>query len=599
MGPGTVLARPMRLGTRGSALALAQTALVVAALDRLSPAPVTEIVVVRTEGDSDKSSPLSEIGGRGVFTTALEAALLHGEIDAAVHSAKDLPTAIARSAPIIAVPDRDDPRDVLVSRHHMTLDQLPSRPVIGTSSRRRASQILRLRPDARIVNLRGNIDTRLRKAQNGDYDAIVLAAAGMRRLGWGDQICQIFSIDELVPSPGQGAIAVQAIAGSDIADTLSATDNRTVSKAVAIERAFLASTGVGCSSPVGAHATVVGGQYRLVAMLADPSGHHVCQAEEDLAAGEEEHHAAEIGRRLRSQVDGGVQCGWNGFRTEAGALAGARVVVTRPRRQAEPLLKALAARGAEAMHLPTIRVEPVEDMKALDAALRAAARGEFDWIVFSSVNGVETVGHRLSHLQLAGDDCTGARVAAIGRATADCARKLGFTVALIPSKPDGETLALELSALLAPDSRVLYPRSAIGRDDIPDALRDRGADVVCLDVYRTLPESTVDHTVLAQVRQGDVEAITFSSPSSVRRLVDLVGGDIACTRQVPVICAGPVTAASAREAGFLVVGVSDDPGPESMADAVVAVWSRHHRFGRISHHVPSSQVSSAMKRSAV
>ena len=185
--------RPVRFGTRGSALALAQTRLAADRFRAAHPGRAVEIRVISTEGDVDKTSPLTEIGGRGVFTNAIEVAILRGEVDAAIHSAKDLPSAVHPAVPIVAYPDRDDPRDVLISRHGTTLDLLPPQPVIGTSSRRREVQILRLRPDARIVNIRGNIDTRLRKAEGPTFDGIVLAAAGIRRMGWQDRICEYFS----------------------------------------------------------------------------------------------------------------------------------------------------------------------------------------------------------------------------------------------------------------------------------------------------------------------------------------------------------------------------------------------------------------------
>ena len=218
------------------------------------PARTVEIRVISTEGDVDKTSPLTEIGGRGVFTNAIEAAILRGEVDAAIHSAKDLPTALHPAVPIVAYPDRDDPRDVLISRHGTTLDLLPPHPVIGTSSRRRDAQILRLRPDARIVNIRGNIDTRLRKAEGPEFDGIVLAAAGIRRMGWQDRISEYFPVERVVPSPGQGAIAIQARAGSDAAAVLETIDDPSVSTPVGIERAFLAAIGAGCTFPVGAYA---------------------------------------------------------------------------------------------------------------------------------------------------------------------------------------------------------------------------------------------------------------------------------------------------------------------------------------------------------
>src|SRR5215210_8387912 len=259
-------ARPVRLGTRGSTLALAQTKLAADRFRAIHPRRAVEVHVIATEGDVDKTSPLTEIGGRGVFTSAIEAAILRGEVDAPIHPAKDLPSTVHPAVPIVAYPDRDDPRDVLVSRHGTTLDLLPPHPVIGTSSRRRDAQILRLRPDARIVNIRGNIDTRLRKAAGEAFDGIVLAAAGIRRMGWHDRISEYFPVDRVVPSPGQGAIAIQARAGSEAAAVLETIDDPSVSTPVGIERAFLAAIGAGCAFPVGAYAAMAGDGYRLIAM---------------------------------------------------------------------------------------------------------------------------------------------------------------------------------------------------------------------------------------------------------------------------------------------------------------------------------------------
>src|SRR5215217_2567298 len=327
--------RPIRFGTRGSALALAQTNLAADRFRAAHPECAVEIRVISTEGDVDTSSPLTEIGGRGVFTNAIEAAILRGEVDAAVHSAKDLPSALHPAVPIVAYADRDDPRDVLISRHGTTLDRLPAQPVIGTSSRRRDVQILRLRPDARIVNIRGNIDTRLRKAEGPEFDGIVLAAAGIRRMGWQDRISEYFPVERVVPSPGQGAIAIQARAGSDAAAFLESIDDPFVSAPVGIERAFLAAIGAGCTYPVGAYAKRSDEGYRLIAMLADASGDRVAFASERLGAGEERVHAAEIAACLQAEITAASRTtSWTGWNEDEEDLRGARVVVTRPRRQA-------------------------------------------------------------------------------------------------------------------------------------------------------------------------------------------------------------------------------------------------------------------------
>jgi hydroxymethylbilane synthase len=261
------------VGTRGSRLALAQTALVADALRRSGRTISIDVKEIVTQGDRD-AKPMSEIGGQGVFTKAIEDALLRGDIDVAVHSMKDLPPKLTAGLAIAAIPQRGDPRDALVTRDGRKLAELPAGARIGTGSARRAVQLRALRPDVEPVDIRGNVDTRIRKVDGGEYDAAVLAMAGFERLGLAARVSQVFSINEMVPSPGQGALAVQVRVGDDVAwDAVEALDHRQTRIAVAYERAFLAQLGEGCSLPVGAHAFVDGaGQLIAWTMLADDEG---------------------------------------------------------------------------------------------------------------------------------------------------------------------------------------------------------------------------------------------------------------------------------------------------------------------------------------
>jgi hydroxymethylbilane synthase len=569
--------RPIRFGSRGSALALAQTHLAADRFRAIHPRRGVEVHVITTEGDLDKTSPLTEIGGRGVFTTAIEAAILRGEVDAAIHSAKDLPTALHPAVPIVAYPDRDDPRDVLVSRHGTTLDLLPPRPLIGTSSRRREVQILRLRPDARIVNIRGNIDTRLRKAEGQAFDGIVLAAAGIRRMGWHDRISEYFPVERLIPSPGQGAIAIQARAGSDAAAVLETIDDAFVSTSVGIERAFLAAIGAGCAFPVGAYAVRTEEGYRLIAMLADEPADRVAFASERLAAGEERVHAAEIAACLQAEIATTFPArSWNGANGDrelaAEDLKGARVVVTRPRRQAGPLIDSLVRHGAEPLPLPTIRIEPIDDLAPLDVAIDETRRGAFHWCVFTSANAVEVFANRMDARDVRPGQLASMRVAAVGRATAAAVAEAGLNLTLVPEHATADALAARLRQVMDVGARVLYPRSAMGRDVLPNELRAAGFDVLAIDVYRTLPEPNVDQRVLDRVRRGEVDVITFASPSSVRHLVALLKSESIAMDAIPVVCAGPVTARAAREAGLLVAAVSESPDTAVVTKAIAEFW---------------------------
>ncbi|HEX5441200.1 MAG TPA: hydroxymethylbilane synthase, partial [Ktedonobacterales bacterium] len=274
----TVSAQPpmeaARIGTRGSALALWQAHLIRALLVRAWPALTVEIEVMKTQGDVTLDSPLPQIGGKGVFTAELEAALRSGAIDLAVHSLKDLPTEDSPGLIIGAIPERGDPRDALVSRGSHTLDALPTGAAVGTSSLRRAAQLLVLRPDLRLLDIRGNVDTRIRKAldEDGPYDAIVLALAGLERLGRAEEASQWLPLEVMLPAPGQGALAVQCRDEQASRELLAPLSHRATTLAVTAERAFLAALGGGCAVPVAAHATYSQRRLSLRGRVTSPDG---------------------------------------------------------------------------------------------------------------------------------------------------------------------------------------------------------------------------------------------------------------------------------------------------------------------------------------
>lgn len=271
----------VKVGSRASALALRQADMAVAALKRAHPGVTFEIVQFTTKGDRDLDHSLPEIGGKGVFTEELERSLLAGEISVAVHSLKDLPTEQSPGLEVAAVLERADPGDVLVSRSHKPLADLPPSPAVGTSSTRRAAQIASLRPDVRLLELRGNVPTRVKKAlaADGPYDAIVLAAAGLDRLGLSPAISERFTPDRLLPAPGQGAIALQCRAKDPVATVAATVNHEATWAAVTAERAFLAGLEGGCAAPVAAYARLDGGTLVLQGLVASGDGKQVLRFE--------------------------------------------------------------------------------------------------------------------------------------------------------------------------------------------------------------------------------------------------------------------------------------------------------------------------------
>ena len=264
------------IGTRGSRLALAQTAWV---RDRiLGRFPETEIRVdiIGTSADRDKTTSLRSVPSAGVFVKELEYALLRGEIDLAVHSMKDVPTLIADGCAIAAVPEREDPRDALVARGPVDLGLLPRGARIGTGSFRRQAQLLALRPDLEIVDLRGNIETRIGKIETGGCDAVMLAAAGLRRLGIAARIGLLFDFGQMLPAPGQGALALETRAGDErVARYAAAVHHPDTARAVAAERAFLERMGGGGNVPIAAYARPVPGGLEIDGLVASPDGRRV------------------------------------------------------------------------------------------------------------------------------------------------------------------------------------------------------------------------------------------------------------------------------------------------------------------------------------
>lgn len=254
--------------TRPSALARWQTRWVIQALKNLHPDLECEEKVITTQGDKILDRPLPEIGGKGLFTQELEHELLSGAVHCAVHSLKDLPVENAAGLTIGCIPARAEVRDVLVSKNQYTLATLPTGASVGTSSLRRAAQLLSLRSDIRIESLRGNVDTRLRKALEGQYDAIILAGAGLTRLGLDQQVTEWLSLDVMLPAPGQGALAIQCRTGDQMTlNLLTALEDDATRKSVTAERAFLQGLGGGCSVPVAAYATTEDHLIRLKGLV--------------------------------------------------------------------------------------------------------------------------------------------------------------------------------------------------------------------------------------------------------------------------------------------------------------------------------------------
>jgi hydroxymethylbilane synthase len=294
--------RVIIVGSRGSRLALRQTELVLAELSRRFPDRRFQVQEVRTTGDRQPEVSLAAIGGQGVFVKELETALRARRVDLAVHSLKDVPTELGSGLVLATVTERGDVRDAVVSRGHRRLAELPAGSRVGTGSLRRAVQVRALRPDLKVVDLRGNVDTRLRKVEEGLVDAAILAAAGLARLGRLERAAELLDTDAMLPAIGQGALTLEARAGdAEVIETASALDHRDTRLATTAERAFLARLGGGCRLPMAALGIVEGDSLRLRGLIADAEGRRILRGEVAGPASDAEALGAALAEQLLAQ----------------------------------------------------------------------------------------------------------------------------------------------------------------------------------------------------------------------------------------------------------------------------------------------------------
>jgi hydroxymethylbilane synthase len=295
----------LRIGTRGSPLALAQARELAARLAAAHDVDVAriEICVIRTSGDRIQDRPLAEVGGKGLFTKEIEEALIDGRVDLAVHSAKDMPTVLPEGLVLAGFLPREDVRDALISRKAATVADLPAGATVGTASLRRQAQVRRLRPDLKVTTLRGNVETRLRKLDAGEVDATLLALAGLRRLGLAAAATAVLTVDAFLPAVGQGAIGLEARADDRrVHDLVAAVADADTAAALAAERAFLAVLDGSCRTPIAGHATVTADTIHFRGLILRPDGSEAYETMRNGPRAEAEGLGADAGAELKGRA---------------------------------------------------------------------------------------------------------------------------------------------------------------------------------------------------------------------------------------------------------------------------------------------------------
>jgi len=521
------------IGTRGSALALAQTKLVASRLG-----DDVDVRVLRTAGDRSEL-PIRTLGD-GAFVATIEDALLRREIDVAVHSLKDLPTAERDGLVIAAVPEREDPRDVLLTAMRGGLSSLPAGAVVGTSSPRRAAFLHAMRPDATTREIRGNVDTRLRKVREGEYDAAVLALAGLRRLGVAVGDDEVLDVYAMPPAPGQGALAVQCRADDRaLRVRLGTLDHPDSHIAVRAERALLAALGASCALRLGTLASVRDGAIGLAAAF---------------AVGEEIVRFDGTGRDPDSVAAAAARA------LSASFLDGLTVVLTREDEDDRELAEDLRALLARVLIAPCIRAEPLADDTALKRAL--AEVGADDLIVVTSRAGARVIGSYRAELRTP--------VAAVGWATAEQLRLSGISPRFVSRAPSAVALGREVPL---PRGTILLARSDRATGELPSILRGRGARVREQIAYRTVigMSGEID-SVRDAIANETRPVVVFASPSAVEGFVREIG--VRSLEHARPVAIGPTTAQRIAAITGVAPTTARSPDVLGLVSAVVAVGRR-------------------------
>lgn len=515
----------VRIGTRGSDLALWQARHVADAL-RAAGCEV-ELAVLKTRGDRIDDVPLQQLEGKAFFTAEIEAALLEGRVDVAVHSHKDLPVEGPPGLEIVAVPERAHPGERLLierSAYDAAAPFLPVAPgrTVGTSAPRRAEQLATLRPDLSVVSLRGNVPTRVRRLREGRYDAIVLASAGLDRLELDTTglVDEHLALDRLVPAPAQGALAIQARAADVELVRLvrEALHDETAAATVQAERALLVAAGGGCSLPLGCCVRPEAGAWRATTFLGADHPEPGAAPRWAEARGADPAAAVQAAHALLTA----------GTATGCGPLAGRRIAITGAATDGTRLGSRLTSLGADVHHE---RVVAFEDLECPQLAERVAALTEGDGVAVTSKEAARRLG-ALDGLP------AGVVLGAVGRATEDELERQGFQVTFVGSGGAAE-LAQDLP--VAAGRRVLFPCAQDALTRLEEVLAMRDVEVERLPLYRTVPLATVE---LAQ----DVEARVYMSPSAIAACADheRALGNAAPTR----LAQGATTAAALERLGL-------------------------------------------------
>lgn len=536
--------RKLIIGTRGSELAMWQSNFVRAKLEVIFPDLILELKIIQTTGDKMLGVALAKIGDKGLFTRQIETALLDGEIDIAVHSLKDLQTVQPEGLTIGAVLEREVSNDVLISKKYNSIDDLPHGANVATGSLRRRSQLLNYRPDLQIFDIRGNVPTRLEKFANSDLDAMILAYAGLHRLGLDEYIKQVIPFEIMLPAVGQGAVAVEIRDGdTETLEFVEKLGHKETHICVTAERSFLRTLEGGCQVPIGAAARLEIGMIHLEGIVGNLEG--TVNLRESLSGPEEE--AESLGMRLGLVL---IEKGADELLADTRTLADAEKIPNLSKmpvvlviRQADDFSSALGQSGIEVVNLPLIHTEPVEDLSELDEKL--SELNQYDGIFLTSP---VAAGIFLEHINE--PEKFGGKVYVLGERTKNIFDEKNFEVVFSKDANTAEEFINSFEAEQFTGKNFLFIRGDKSMRTIPWLLRT-SAVVDEVVVYRTVENPLSGETIRtieAKIDGGNIDWLCFFSPSAIDAFVDRFSSERAKNLNTAVI--GETTANRARETGM-------------------------------------------------
>ncbi|MCE1199049.1 MAG: hydroxymethylbilane synthase [Marinilabiliales bacterium] len=566
--------RSVKIGTRGSQLALWQANVVKEELEDRFPDIEFEIVIIKTKGDKILDVPLSKIGDKGLFTKELEIAMFEGEIDMAVHSLKDLPTRFPEGVELGAVLKRGEVRDAVISLNGKKLSDLTAEDIIATSSLRRKAQLLRINSQFQIVEIRGNVNTRIRKMEEGYCTAMVIAGAGLQRLGMDRYITELIDPESVIPACSQGAIAIEIKEGdATIAQLVGSIDDRDTRLATDAERAFLRSLEGGCQIPVGSHTRLSDGTFEITGFISSIDGTEMIR---ESAAGSEE-QATEIAISLANRLlDHGGREILQAIRLEdpfapkAGApLTGKVLISTRPIETGDTLPDLLRSQGATVVAFPMIAIHPadlsVAEMSRLDSL------GSYDWLFFTSRQGVVHFFRALIERTGGSQLPTGIRLAVVGSGTAAELEYYGYSADFVASEHNSEAMAEEFLAHYIESFQLLLALGNLADDTLAQRLGNRHA-TSRITVYETRAVASADPGVVRRIEEGNYDLLLFTSPSTFHNFVTFV--DTERCRELKMASIGKTTTHAIREAGFTPLLTASMSNAEGLKEAILRYYQQ-------------------------